>query len=295
MKETNPESIVIAVDDVGLLERQMTPAEKTQFRSWFPALNVDQAVVTGESTRAYNCISWTVGVTNAWLWPGATIQSFDAFYARYSLKRSGSGPVAAWGTSLTNMTHGSITGPGHGPRWESKCGSSLRIQHGLNELVSSSYGRVIAFYTRIGVLTGAAKRLIDAINAGHTLTMPTSQQLDAVRAAAQKVPEELHKRFEQNFAAWKKTWTDPHIAISSDPTVVTHVKEYYELMAMGRDIIPAVVEKLIDPDNFFALQLYDALQNEHDMVVGFDVASESAFEGEQGRARRTVERFASSL
>jgi hypothetical protein len=277
------------------MSRQMTPAEKAQFHSWFPSLNVDQAVVTGEATTAYNCISWTVGVTNAWLWPGPTIQQFDSFYARYGLRRSTAGPVAAWGISTNNMTHGSVTGPGHGPRWESKCGSSLRIQHGLNELVSSGYGRVVAFYSSTRALSKATRRLVDAVNEGRFATMPTSEQLDAVRAAAKRVPSELRKRFDQRFTAWKETWSDPHIAISSDPRAVTHVKEFHDLIELGRDIIPAVVEAMIDPDNFFVLQLYDALQSEHHMVLSFDPASDDAFEGEQGRARRTVERFASSL
>jgi hypothetical protein len=55
------------------------------------------------------------------------------------------------------------------------------------------------------------------------------------------------------------------------------------------------VEKLIEPENFFALQLYDAIQPEHHMVVAPDLAGDDVFEGEQGRARRTVERFAGSL
>lgn len=277
------------------MSRQMTPAEKAQFHGWFPSLDVNQAVVTGEATKAYNCISWTVGVTTAWLWPGVTIQLFDAFYARYGLKRSSAGTVAAWGISTSNMTHGCVTGPGHGPRWESKCGSSLRIQHGLNELVSSSYGRPVAFYTRARAQSASLKRSIELMNEKRPPAMPTEEQIKVVRAAAQKLPRELRDQFERRFAAWQETWASPHIAISSDPRAVTYVSEFYDLIALGPDIIPAVVEKLIDPANFFALQLYEALQSQHHMLLSFDPATDDVFEGEQGRARRTVERFASSL
>jgi hypothetical protein len=77
--------------------------------------------------RVYNCISWTVGVTGRWLWPGSAIANFDTFYRGFGFVRAADGPIAAWGHSSASMTHGSISGPGHGPRWESKCGPDLRI------------------------------------------------------------------------------------------------------------------------------------------------------------------------
>src|SRR5207249_10172942 len=95
-----------------------------------------------------NCVSWPGVVTDRWLWPGSSIAKFDTFYRGFGLVRASDGPIAAWGHSASNMTHGSISGLGHGPRWESKCGGDLRIQHGLDELVGGLYGRVLAFYTK---------------------------------------------------------------------------------------------------------------------------------------------------
>lgn len=40
-----------------MMARQMTQAEKQRFQGSFPGLNVDQAVVTGEISNVYNCIS----------------------------------------------------------------------------------------------------------------------------------------------------------------------------------------------------------------------------------------------
>jgi hypothetical protein len=128
------------------MARPMTPLEKQRFKGLFPNLDVNQAVVTAGMSTVYNCISWTVGVTNRWLWPGNTLANFDTLYSGFGFVRAGDGPIAAWGHSISNMTHGSVSGPGHGPRWESKCGGDLRIQHGLTELAGSSYGRVVAFY-----------------------------------------------------------------------------------------------------------------------------------------------------
>jgi hypothetical protein len=52
------------------------------------------------------------------------------------------------------------------------------------------------------------------------------------------------------------------------------------------------IEKLIEPDNFFALQLYDTIQDKHHLVLSY---AEDAFAGEQSRARRTIQLYASSL
>lgn len=275
--------------------RPMTGAEKTQFRAWFPLLDVNKAEVSGPATRVYNCIAWTVGVTGAWLWPGSTIGNFDTFYARYGFHRSSSGPIAAWGVSIGQMKHGCVSGPHHGPRWESKCGQSLRIEHGLNELVSGGYGRVLAFYSQTTSLAGEVRDMIEAVNSGNSSAMLTDEHIAAVRAASEKLPPNLRARFETAFTAWKRTWSLPHVTISSNPASVTFSAEFQRLVALGPETLPAVVEKLIEPDNFFALQLYDLLQPEQDMTLFIDSESELVFEGEQGRARRTVERFASNL
>jgi hypothetical protein len=52
--------------------------------------------------------------------------------------------------------------------------------------------------------------------------------------------------------------------------------------------MPLVVEKLADPENFFTLQLYDAIQPDEKLVVHFEADDERILEGEQGRARRVV-------
>jgi hypothetical protein len=38
-------------------------------------------------------------------------------------------------------------------------------------------------------------------------------------------------------------------------------------IVLGPSIMPAIVEKLLDPDNFFALQLYDALRPRDSLIV----------------------------
>lgn len=272
------------------MTRQMTPAEKQRFRGYFPNLDVNRAVVTGEVSTVYNCISWTVGITNRWLWPGNSLDNFDTFYRGFGFVRAGDGTIVAWGLSTSSMTHGSVAGSGHGPRWESKCGSDLRIQHGLSELVSSSYGHVIAFYRRNRTLRAEYEAALeDLMRHKAVKSYLSGAQRRTLKEERDRVPEEILTAFETAFAAWKDGWFRGGLAISSDPRTRAVGKQYDALIALGPVILPLVIEKLADPDNFLALQLYDALQPNEKLLVQFEPGDERILEGEQGRARRVVQ------
>jgi hypothetical protein len=272
------------------MTRPMTAAEKQRFRSYFPSLDVDRTAVTGEVSPVYNCVSWTVGLTNRWLWPGTSLTDFDIFYRGFGFVRAGDGTIAVWGLSISNMTHASVTGPGHGPRWESKCGGDLRIQHGLDELVSSSYGHVIAFYRLSHNLSASySNALEDVMKEKVAKSYLSAAQRRALTQQRERLPVALVTAFEKAFAEWKGTWFAGGLAISSNPHTRGVGKEYDKLIAMGPVILPLVVEKLADPENFFALQFYDALQPNEKLLVQFEPDDERILEGEQGRARRVVQ------
>jgi hypothetical protein len=268
----------------------MTAAEKQRFASAFPNLNVQNAVVTDGPTPAYNCIAWTVGVTNRWIWPGNTIAQFDAFYRGFGYSRTNTGPLAVWGHTTANMTHGCISGPGHGPRWESKCGADLRIQHGLTELVGSNYGRVTGFYDRTQSVGGPWDDMVAALTKQKGpkpyLTPAAKQKL---RRQVDTIPADLRARFERAFSTWKQAWFEGGLTFNSNPQTRSVGRAFDALISLGPGILPLVVEKLADPENFLALQLYDAIQPDPTLVVHFEADDQRILEGEQGRARRTVE------
>lgn len=265
--------------------RQMTFDEKSRFRANFSNLNVDRAVVTGEATQQYNCISWTLGITDRWIWPGPHISDFDNLYQRVGYKRVGNGPVAAWGHSESRMTHGSVSGPTHGPRWESKCGTDLRIQHDLNELVSPSYGRVVAFYSLSQTLHRTAAGLSETGEA----RMSYSSEIDAhqIEELVSTVPRDLSDKFDTLFAEWMEAIGNSQtVRFSSDPAIVRTLPEFDRLTELGPDILPLIVKKLLDPSNFFAIQVYEALQKNSDLLVNFKGEDDRVLEGEQARALR---------
>lgn len=238
----------------------------------------------------YNCIAWSVGIASRWIWPGDSLANFDVFYLGLGFVQAGDGAIAAWGLSPTKMMHGSVSGVGHGPRWESKCGADLRIQHSLDELTGSSYGRVVAFYRKRQMASprdgfGTERPMKDMTLKPYL----TAGQRRALRDECARIPVELRAAFAKAFGAWKSTWFAGGLAVNSNPHARSVGKEFDALIALGQPILPLVIEALADPENFFALELYDALQSNEKLLVQFEPDDERILEGEQGRARRVVQ------
>ncbi|HMK25098.1 MAG TPA: hypothetical protein VK483_03645 [Chitinophagaceae bacterium] len=273
------------------LPRKLTAAEKTTFLASFPLLDVDFTIVTDEPSGVYNCISWTVGVTNLWHWPGGTLANFDSFYSQFGLQRKTKGHVAAWGFADNNMTHGCISGPTHGPCWESKCGSLARIQHCLNELNGPAYGHVIAYYTwkiKIVPLPIYLKKYMKLKKEF------TKEEINRLKALIKEIPREKTVDFEKRFSAWKRIWHTGSQASSSDPYTRTKTAEFRELKALGKSIVPLLASKLMDETNFLALPAFEELVDKK-MIIHINPKDEKVLEGEQGRTFRTVKNYLASL
>jgi hypothetical protein len=269
------------------LPRKLTASEKIDFLSAFPLLDVDFTIVTDEPSGVYNCISWTVGITNFWHWPGSTLANFDSFYSQFGLTRKAKGFVAAWGFDNNSMTHGCISGPTHGPCWESKCGSWARIQHCLNELNGPSYGHVIAYYT------WKIKYVPLPIYLKKYMKLKkefTKDEISRIKALIKEVPAQKAADFEKRFSAWKKIWHTGSHGFSSDPYTRTKTAEYRELVALGKDILPLLVSKLMDEANFLALPAFEELADKKH-IIRINAEDEKVLEGEQGRAFRTVKNW----
>jgi hypothetical protein len=103
------------------------------------------------------------------------------------------------------------------------------------------------------------------------------------------MPQELRSAFDDAFRAWKDTWFRGGLAISSDPHTRAVGPEYDALIALGPSILPLVIAALAEPENFFALQLYDALHSNERLLVQFELGDKRILEGEQGRAQRVVQ------
>jgi hypothetical protein len=98
----------------------------------------------------------------------------------------------------------------------------------------------------------------------------------------------LRARFEGGYRDWKKTFARPDIVVNSDSKAVRNSKEFATLVSLGPGILPLIVDKLLQPDQFFALQVYDVLQDRPELRE-----DEHLDLGEQQRALATARRWLS--
>ncbi|MFM7150244.1 MAG: hypothetical protein ACKO23_10420 [Gemmataceae bacterium] len=130
----------------------------------FPRLGENFEVLAPADT-GYNCIAWTLGVTDRWLWPAQpgqsiTFDDFDRFYAKFGYKRTkemdfsleeGHDKIVLYGK--VNDTNFLV--PTHAARqmadgsWTSKLGKLPRIRHlHPEDLDGDSYGTPYIVYIR---------------------------------------------------------------------------------------------------------------------------------------------------
>ena len=116
--------------------------------------------VRGSSTKTYNCIAWSLGIKDRWVWPGGTVNDFDRLYGEKGYKRvqkldyrrqenvdkivlyakkGKDGKIEAT-HAARQLSDGS---------WSSKLGQLPLIRHlSPNDLNGPSYGTPVAVYVR---------------------------------------------------------------------------------------------------------------------------------------------------
>jgi len=57
-------------------------------------------------------------------------------------------------------------------------------------------------------------------------------------------PKEIKKKFEKLYAEWEKITQDPKIQFSSRPQDYTDNKPYKEMIKLGKDALPLILEKI---------------------------------------------------
>lgn len=142
--------------------------------SMFPNLNEDDSIISASKTTAYNCISYSGGITSEWINPNFTLVggyltpwynkdnqvAFDNFYGNnppryigattYSVTDNETDAVINVYKNGDTWTHASVRKPAnnqmHGYAWESKLGAAERIFHTLHSLDNdenaSGYGHI---------------------------------------------------------------------------------------------------------------------------------------------------------
>lgn len=122
-----------------------------------------------------------------------------------------------------------------------------------------------------------------------------------IKQIFRKLSEEIEKnkqdmtsvdweRFHHLFDAWVQNYrTNSLTQLSSNTNDASKLEQYPQLLQMGKKIIPGIIVRLSDRNLFFALTLYDALQDV-DSLKSFDYSK-----GEQFRAQETVRKYLEAM
>ena len=287
------------------LNRRPTTSERLFLESTFPNLNVNDIWVTDEQTTQYNYVPYLMRITRQWINPRSELTDFQRQYKNAKSWYAASyncnviprfvynANVDGWGKSLSNMTHGRVVYSGI--TWESKLGQYLRITHSRKGLSGNNYGDVLTSFEKTNRYYRGMKNVAQHSRMDNTPL--SAQQLSKIRDLISLVDKQTQIAFEITFSNWKKEWlSSPQTIISSDTNDAKKLDSYINLKSMGKAIIPLVVGKLVEEDNFFALVLYDDLQQNENEKISYKqtVDKDWLFEGEQSRARRTVKLWLAS-
>ncbi len=286
--------------------RKLTQEEKTVLKEVFPSLNVNTLDVTDEATPVYNCIAFSMGLMNTWIEPEMSLDMFrwQYLYAPELYGASSSfvplGPltgssVDGWGLSTYEMAHASAWQDGD---WQSKLGGYLRITHEREGLEGEVYGRIwVSFDSRSYKTADDYKTLSNIATAVNrdSITL-SSQQKALVRKKAMMVDAATKAKFDSLIVAWRTAIdNDIMMKLSSSTKAYTRLSQFDELKEMGGKIIPLIMERLLNRNDFYLLQLYDAVQSDESLTIRYEDYDVRMLEGEQNRAKRTIVKWLDSL
>jgi len=114
----------------------------------------------------------------------------------------------------------------------------------------------------------------------------SSEQRVQLKAEIARVPSDLKGRFDVRYRAWKYSLRRRPILFNLNARLGRTPAEFHALISLGPAILPLLVGKLANRDEFRALQVYDALQDRPDLRV-----DPQAFPSEQQRALETARRW----
>lgn len=103
----------------------------------------------------------------------------------------------------------------------------------------------------------------------------TAEDIQVVKDKATAVSSATRQEFEKALTAWKQAiGGNVQMRLSSSTHTYTKLPEFEVLKRMGGEIIPLIIEKLLDSENFYLLPLYEAVQIDKELVPNTMAGSE---------------------
>lgn len=124
---------------------------------------------------------------------------------------------------------------------------------------------------------------ITEISPIDTLTMEERRK---VREIVAQVPDSVKTQFSFLLYKWNYAIAHNHkTLLSSNTYSYAELSEFHALKSMGSQVIPLIIERLMEPSNFHLLVLYEAVQKDCSKIVKDHIG------GEQNRAIRCVKKW----
>ncbi len=103
---------------------------------------------------------------------------------------------------------------------------------------------------------------------GDTIIELTKSEQEVISQNAQKVKSDIRSKFERLHSDWyDASREDMRVLLSSSMYSRMEVPEFDKLLEMGEEIIPLVLEKMMDRKYFFTQVLYEALMGNKPILM----------------------------
>ena len=266
----------------------LPPVTSYEILDEWPWLATSTAFTSGPATYNYFSYGYAAGLYEPEVI--TSLSKADSYFG-FGYTRTGAdannAAIALWTNPSTGaITHASVrknsTMPNpHGFEWESKCGPAARIMHTKEALygglLQGLYGVITYYYKPInGTVNYSAEvnldENIEAISMRSSnvqksmfvryeshFSQPELNQMEVLKGL---LPDIVKIDFDAKYLRWKKTWSEPGIALSNNLHDYAKSEEYASLLnycnQFGYAIWPLIFEK-INENSFLSIALLEDL------------------------------------
>ena len=281
--------------------RPLFSAERNALRKSFPLVEYSNTVVMNYPSSGYNCFAYSLGFNNMWIefstWDQVRYgyeNASSVYHAAYDYMKGATSisryyPVV-WGWRNTPL-HASLGGSPHCEAPYSKMGRMWLLWHLVSVFSNGMYGVPVETYGAVSPTRSLSE--IDA-NAMKEISEDIHENIifspDELMMIARKVKTcRDSSRFESLFNEWKEAW---HYSLSNNTATTRNLPQYADLKAMGKEIIPLLIEKMVtEEDNFFAIRLYEDLQDNPNLIIRYANDDPHQLEGLQQTTKKTIKKW----
>lgn len=252
---------------------------------------------------SYSCFSWSIGVTNSWINMPKTVSELEELYegiatatARlwrgdYNYKEvnttSSERDIQVYANWMSpQQTTKRITSPifrssiSSNNAWTAKLGRNILISYVREDdgiLNSTEYGVLTKAFGIDSNSFGEASEFYSEKYSATSISNPVKKQIKTLLAS---IPSTTKKQFNSLYKAWSNNLDSE---ISCNTHSYSKVAGFQELVALGEQVVPLLLNLLLDPSNFVALVPYEEILKDKPYYHIKDVL------GEQARAIKTVQ------